>query len=157
MVLNFVISGKVTSLHKLIRYVKRSKYSFHEFQSKTYAKCYFNLNIQWHANCLATGVNVRSPETDVKTEFLCHNGYGTKKNPPSVPSIDKNDMPLSAMVTSPIKTFSKNEKHQTTKQKWIRFYFLYLYISLFKGFTSLENFSLIWRHHHYWWKLQILT
>ena len=40
-VLSFVISGKVTSLHKIIKYVKRSKYSFHEFQRKTYAKCYF--------------------------------------------------------------------------------------------------------------------
>ena len=41
-VLNFVIRGKVTSLHKVIKYVKRSKFSFHEFQRKTYAKCYFN-------------------------------------------------------------------------------------------------------------------
>ena len=34
-VLNFVISGKVTSLHKVIKYVKRSKSSFHEFQRKS--------------------------------------------------------------------------------------------------------------------------
>ena len=33
-VLNFVISGKVTSLPKVIKYVKRSKYSFHEFSAK---------------------------------------------------------------------------------------------------------------------------
>ena len=30
-VLNFVISGKVTSLPKVIKNVKRSKYSFHDF------------------------------------------------------------------------------------------------------------------------------
>ena len=30
-VLNFVISGKVTSLPKVIKYVKRSKYSFHDY------------------------------------------------------------------------------------------------------------------------------
>ena len=40
-VLNFAISGKVKSLHKVIKYVKRSKSSFHEFQRKTYAKCNF--------------------------------------------------------------------------------------------------------------------
>ena len=33
-VLNFVISGKVTSLPKVIKYVKRSKYSFHNFSAK---------------------------------------------------------------------------------------------------------------------------
>ena len=33
-VLNFVISEKVTSLHKVIKYVKRSKYSFHDFSAK---------------------------------------------------------------------------------------------------------------------------
>ena len=32
-VLNFVISGKVTSLPKVIKYVKRSKYSFHDFNA----------------------------------------------------------------------------------------------------------------------------
>ena len=36
-VLNFGISGKVTSLPKVIRYVKRSKYSF-QIQRKTYAE-----------------------------------------------------------------------------------------------------------------------
>ena len=33
-VLNFVISGKVTSLAKVIKNVKRSKYSFHYFSAK---------------------------------------------------------------------------------------------------------------------------
>ena len=33
-VLNFVISGKITSLSKVIKYVKRSKYSFHDFSTK---------------------------------------------------------------------------------------------------------------------------
>ena len=33
-VLNFVISGKVSSLPKVIKYVKRSKYSFHDFSAK---------------------------------------------------------------------------------------------------------------------------
>ena len=33
-VLNFVISGKVTSLPQGIKYVKRSKYSFHDFSAK---------------------------------------------------------------------------------------------------------------------------
>ena len=33
-VLNFVISGKVTSLNKVMKYVKRSKYSFHDFSAK---------------------------------------------------------------------------------------------------------------------------
>ena len=32
--LNFVISGKVTSLPKVIKYVQRSKYSFHDFSAK---------------------------------------------------------------------------------------------------------------------------
>ena len=32
--LDFVISGKTTSLPKVIKYVKRSKYSFHDFSSK---------------------------------------------------------------------------------------------------------------------------
>ena len=32
--LNFIISGKVTSLPKVIKYVKRSKYSFHDFSAK---------------------------------------------------------------------------------------------------------------------------
>ena len=33
-VLNFVISGKVTSLPKVIKYVERSKYSFYDFGAK---------------------------------------------------------------------------------------------------------------------------
>ena len=45
-VLNFVISGKVTSLHNVIKYVKRSKSSFHEFQCKSYAKCNFKGKIK---------------------------------------------------------------------------------------------------------------
>ena len=47
-VLNFVISGKVTYLHKVIKYVKRSKSSFHEFQRKTYAKWYRRNHIAQH-------------------------------------------------------------------------------------------------------------
>ena len=30
----FVISGKITSLQKVIKYVKRSKYSFNDFSAK---------------------------------------------------------------------------------------------------------------------------
>ena len=33
-VLNFVISRKVTSLPKVFKYVKRSKYSFHDLSAK---------------------------------------------------------------------------------------------------------------------------
>ena len=33
-VLNFVIRGKVTSLPKVIKYVKRNNYSFHDFSAK---------------------------------------------------------------------------------------------------------------------------
>ena len=42
-VLNFVISGKVTSLPKVIKYVKRSKYSFHDFSAKHIAERFFKL------------------------------------------------------------------------------------------------------------------
>ena len=31
---NFVVSGKVTSLPKVIKYMKRSKYCFHDFSAK---------------------------------------------------------------------------------------------------------------------------
>ena len=40
--LKVVISGKVTSLPKVIKYVKRSKYPFHDFRA--YAKFYFITN-----------------------------------------------------------------------------------------------------------------
>ena len=39
--MNVLISGKVTTLPKVIKYVKRSKYS----QRKTYAKCYFKMRV----------------------------------------------------------------------------------------------------------------
>ena len=50
-VLNFVLSGQVTSLPKVIKYVKRSKYSFHDFSAKhtpsaTLNKIYYFPNMQ---------------------------------------------------------------------------------------------------------------
>ena len=37
--LNFVINGKVASLPKVIKYVKRSKDSFHDFMSAKHMPC----------------------------------------------------------------------------------------------------------------------
>ena len=34
-------------------------------------------------------------------------------------------------------------------------YPIYTYAVIYKCFVHLENFSLIWRHHHYMWRLQI--
>ena len=32
------------------------------------------------------------------------------------------------------------------------FYGFFLFVCLFRGIVPLENFSLIWRCHHYWWR-----
>ena len=48
--LNFVISGKVTSLPKVIKYGKRSEYTFHDFSAKQTPSA--TLNVPFHGQIL---------------------------------------------------------------------------------------------------------
>ena len=61
--LNFVISGNVTSLPKIIKYVK---IFIPRFQRKTYAKCYFNILIGTALN----GWDIANSAWDIKRHTL---------------------------------------------------------------------------------------
>ena len=75
----FVISRKVTSLHKVIKYVKRSKSSYHEFQRKTYAKCYFKCDLFSLTGCFfITQAEIDHHSCTYNYKNLCQTMHGFK-------------------------------------------------------------------------------
>ena len=79
-VLNFVMSGKVTSLHKVIKYVKRSKSSFHKFQRKTLPSATLNfLNLLLNLEHRITLKKFRSWEEHKKINSFTTGPYNVHK------------------------------------------------------------------------------